>query len=88
MLVCPCLLHCHHHHHHLTKNMDKYVKYFGYRDMQTFHSQDLVNNSPYCLPYNSHDVSLKNFVLDQLIILSLTFFFIVVTYLLDIVLIL
>ena len=33
-----------------------------------FHSQDLVNNSPYCLPYNSCDVSLENLVLDQVII--------------------
>ena len=33
-----------------------------------FHSQDLVNNSPYCLPYNSCDVSLENLVLDQMII--------------------
>ena len=33
-----------------------------------FHSQDLVNNSPYYLPYNSCDVSLENLVLDQMII--------------------
>ena len=37
---------------------------FGLR----FHSQDLIGNSPYCLPENSCDVSLKNLVLDQLTI--------------------
>ena len=35
---------------------------------QPFHSQDLICNSPYYLPYNSFDVSLENLVLDQLII--------------------
>ena len=33
-----------------------------------FNSQDLISNSPYCLPYSSCDVSLENLVLDQLII--------------------
>ena len=33
-----------------------------------FNSHDLTSNSPYCLPYSSCDVSLKNLVLDQLII--------------------
>ena len=33
-----------------------------------FNSQDLISNSPYCLPYSSCDVSLDNLVLDQLII--------------------
>ena len=31
-----------------------------------FHSQDLISNSPYDLPYNSYDVHLENLVLDQL----------------------
>ena len=44
--------------------------------------------SPYCLPYSSCDVSLENLVLDQLIIPQLIFFFILITCLLDIVLIL
>ena len=35
---------------------------------QPFHSQDLICNSLYYLPYNSFDVSLENLVLDQLII--------------------
>ena len=30
-----------------------------------FYSQDLISNSPYCVPYNSCNVSLKNLVLDQ-----------------------
>ena len=51
----------------------------------TFH---LIGNSPYCLPYNSYDVSLENLVLEQLIIPLLIFFFILITSLLDIVLIL
>ena len=54
----------------------------------TFHSKDLIGNSPYCLPYNSYDVSLENLVLEQLIIPLLIFFFILITSLLDIVLIL
>ena len=54
----------------------------------TFHSKDLIDNSPYCLPYNSYDVSLENLVLEQLIIPLLIFFFILITSLLDIVLIL
>ena len=32
---------------------------------KTFPSEDLINNSPYCLPYNSFDVSSENLVLDQ-----------------------
>ena len=34
----------------------------------TFKSQDLISNSPYCLPHSSYDVSFENFLLDQLII--------------------
>ena len=30
---------------------------------------DLTGNSPYCLPYNSYDVSSENLILDPLIIL-------------------
>ena len=33
-----------------------------------FHPKDLIRNSPYCLPYNSYDVTLENLVLDLLII--------------------
>ena len=52
-----------------------------------FHSQDLINNSPYCLPYNSYDVSSENLVLSQLIVPKLIFFLILFTFLFDIVLI-
>ena len=31
----------------------------------TFHSQDLISNSPYCLPSDSYDVNWENKVLDQ-----------------------
>ena len=36
--------------------------------IELFNAQDLIGNSPYCLPYTSCDVSLENLVLDQLII--------------------
>ena len=49
---------------------------------------DQFCNSPYCQPYNSYNVSSENLVLDQLIIPKLIFFFILITYLVDIVLIL
>ena len=48
---------------------------------------DQICNFPYCQHYNSYNVSLENLVLDQLIIPKLIFFFILVTYLVDIVLI-
>ena len=50
-----------------------------------------MSNSFYCLPYSSYDVSLENFVLDQLTIPSLiqfAFFFILIICLLGTVLIL
>ena len=53
-----------------------------------FHYQDLISNSPYCLPYNFYDVNSENLALDQLKIPTLTFFFILITCLLDIILIL
>ena len=34
----------------------------------TLNSQDLISNSPYCLPNDSHYVSLENLVSDQLVI--------------------
>ena len=34
----------------------------------TLSLSDLGSKSPYCLPYDSHDVSSENLVLDQLII--------------------
>ena len=49
---------------------------------------DQICNSLYCQPYYFCNVSLENLVLDQLIIPKLIFFFILITYLVDIVLIL
>ena len=49
---------------------------------------DQICNSPYFQPYNSYNFSSENLVLDQLIIPKLIFFFILITYLVDIVLIL
>ena len=37
-------------------------------NFKPFNTQDLISNSPYCLPYSSCDVSLENLVVDQLII--------------------
>ena len=48
-------------------------------------TQDKIFNSPYCQPYNSCNVSS---VLDQPIIPKSIFFIILITYLVDIVLIL
>ena len=50
-----------------------------------FNSQDLISNSPYCLPNDSHYVSLENLVSDQLVIPQLTFLFILITCLNDVV---
>ena len=49
---------------------------------------DQICNSPDFQPYNSFNVSSENLVLDQLIIPKLIFFFILISYLVDIVLIL
>ena len=54
----------------------------------TLYLPDQICNSPFCQSYNSHSVSSENLVLDQLIISKLIFFFILSTYLVDIVLIL
>ena len=47
---------------------------------------DQICNSTYCQPYNSYNFSLKNLLMDQLIIPILKFFFILATYLVNIVL--
>ena len=47
--------------------------------VSTLSPWDLIFKSPYCLPYNSHDISLENLVLDQLIIPKLIFFYTLVT---------
>ena len=51
-------------------------------------TQDLISNSPYHLPYSSCDVSLENLALDQLTISLQIFFFILITCLFAILLIL
>ena len=48
---------------------------------------DKICNSPYCQPYSPYNVSSVNLVLDQLLIPKLIFFFILTTYLVDILLI-
>ena len=53
-----------------------------------FYFQDLISDSPYCLPNNSYDVILDNLVLDQLVISLWIFFFILTTFLFVIALVL
>ena len=47
-----------------------------------------ICNSPYCQLYNSYNISSENLVLDHLIIPKLIYSFVLITYLVDIVLIL
>ena len=54
----------------------------------TLYLPDQICSSPYYQPYNSYNVSWENLVMDQLIIPQLIFFFILITCLLDIKLIL
>ena len=54
----------------------------------TLQLPDQICNSSYCQPYNSCNVSSENLVLDQLIIPKLIFFFMLITYLVYILLIL
>ena len=54
----------------------------------TLELPDQISNSPYRQPYNSYNVSSENLVLDQLMIPKVIFFFILITYLVDIVLML
>ena len=60
---------------------------FTYTLLLTLKLLDQICNSPYCQPYNSYNVSSEDSVLDQLIIPKLIFFFVLITYLIDIVLI-
>ena len=53
----------------------------------TLYLPDQICSSPYLQPYNSY-VGSENLIVDQLIILERIFFFILITYLVDIVLIL
>ena len=54
----------------------------------TLYLPDQICNSLYRQPYNSYNVSSENLVLDQLIIPKLILFSILVTYLVEIILIL
>ena len=57
-------------------------------DNLTLKLPDQICHSPHCQPHNSYYVSSENLVLDQLIIPKLIFLFILITYLVDMVLIL
>ena len=57
-------------------------------DNLTLKLPDQICHSPHCQPDNSYYVSSENLVLDQLIIPKLIFLFILITYLVDMVLIL
>ena len=57
---------------------ENYERYLGVRGLKYF----------FCQPYNSYHVSSENLVLNQLIIPKLIFFLILISYLVDIVLIL
>ena len=58
----------------IVEQMQEHLSYTFSCFYVSFHFQDLNNNSPYILPYNSQDVSSENLVLDQLIILLLIIF--------------
>ena len=80
-------------------NQIKFLKQGNIKTKNALHSQlpEILRFNPlnprsnlhlYVLSYNSYNVSLENLVLDQLIIHKLIFFCILITYLVDIVLIL
>ena len=68
----------------------KYVNGYHQLDLSTNNplTPDQICNSPFCQPYISYHVSSENLVMNQLIIPKLIFFLILITYLVDIVLIL
>ena len=61
-----------------TKQRKKHVTlYVDIRVILPLPLPNLICNSPYCLPYNSHDISLENLVLDWVrILLTYLFLFI------------
>ena len=73
------------------REIDEYQQRFrswaGAAMLLTLSLLDQICNFLYCQHYNSYHVSSENLVLDQLIIPKLIFFFILITYLADIVLI-
>ena len=58
------------------------------KNVLTLYLPDQICNSLYCQPYNYYNVSSENLVSNQLIIPNLIFFFVLITHLVDIVLIL
>ena len=64
------------------------VGLYKHLEILTLQLPDQISHSPYCQPYNPYNVSSENLVLDQLIIPKLIFFFILITYLVDIALML
>ena len=64
------------------------IKQINFHVKLTLSLSDQICDSPYCKPYNSYNVSSENLVLDQPINSKLIFFFILITYQADIVLIL
>ena len=65
-----------------------YILTLKYKTNLTLKLPDQICNSPYCQPYSSYKVNIENLVLDQLIIPKLIYFFILIAYLVDMVLIL
>ena len=54
----------------------------------SFQTLDQICDSPHCQPYNSYNFSSENLVWDKLIIPKFIFFLILISYLVDIVLVL
>ena len=63
-------------------NTDAILDYF-HQKKEIF--PDEICNSPYCHPDNSHKIGSEKLVLDQLIIPNSILFFILITYLVNIV---
>ena len=53
---------------HISHSSDNQEPWILVSHVLTLNSQDLISNSPYCLPYSSCDVCLEKLVLDQLTI--------------------
>ena len=67
---------------------DRIERYKVLLALLTLWLPDQICNSPYFQPYDSSNVSSENLIFDQLLIPKWTFFFILITYLVDIVLVL
>ena len=69
--------------HHTT--VEKTTETLAIQCIDDFNPLNLISNSHYCLPNDSHYVSLENLVSDQLVIPQFIFVFILITCLHDIV---